>query len=145
VFDCFKQAIDEETSVPTGGTQPSDNRVPPNEGGVQLGIGGISCAIKNVVWIANGVLIITFLVSTLEHVEDEAIQEEKHMAASKNTLLSSATQASKEHSNALFINEILVIIIIIKYQFNISFLLQLMILTPPCNSLDFMSTRPGHQ
>jgi hypothetical protein len=51
VFVCFKQETNEETSVPTSGTQPSDGRVPPNEGGVQLGTGGISCAIKNVVWI----------------------------------------------------------------------------------------------
>jgi hypothetical protein len=33
------------------------------------------------------------------------------MAASETTMLASTTQAGKEHSNALFINEILVIII----------------------------------
>ena len=40
--------------------------------------------------IANGVLIIIFLVSTPEHVEDEARQEEEHM-----TTFESTTKAGK--------------------------------------------------
>ena len=51
MFVFLKQETNEETCVSTSGTQPSDGRLPPNEGGVHIGTGGISCAIKNVVWI----------------------------------------------------------------------------------------------
>ena len=51
MFVCFKQETIEETSVPTSGTHANDGRVPPNEGGVHIYMIGISCAIKNVVWI----------------------------------------------------------------------------------------------
>jgi hypothetical protein len=70
--------------------------------------------------ISNGVLIITFHVSTLEHVEDEARQVEEHMVASETTLLASDNQAGKEHSNVIFINKIL--LILITKNINLTFL-----------------------
>ena len=60
---------------------------------------------------ANGVLHITFPVSTLEHVQDEARQEEELAVAFKTYLIFSSTQAGKEHYIDVFINEIIVIII----------------------------------
>ena len=45
--------------------------------------------------ITNGVLIITFLVSTPKYVEDEARQEDEHMTSSKTTSFSSTNQAGK--------------------------------------------------
>ena len=70
----------------------------------------VCIAIKKYLF-ANGVLIITFLFSTLEHVEGETIQEEEHMSTSETTPLSSTIEAGEEHSTSLFINKTLVIII----------------------------------
>ena len=47
----------------------------------------------------------------MEHVDDEARQEEEHMAMSETTLLASTTELGIEKSTALFINKTLVIII----------------------------------
>ena len=60
---------------------------------------------------ANGVLIITLIVSTLEHVDDDSRQEEEHMTTSKTTLLASTTEVGKIHSCVVFINKTLIIII----------------------------------
>ena len=56
-------------------------------------------------------MIITLIVSTLEHVDDDARQDEEHMTTSKTTLLASTTEASKEHSCVVSINKTLIIII----------------------------------
>ena len=44
---------------------------------------------------ANGVLIITFLVSTPRHVQDVAREEEEHIATSKSIPLPSTTEVGK--------------------------------------------------
>ena len=54
---------------------------------------------------AIGVLMITFLVSTLENVYDEARQEEEHISMPKTTPIFSTTKAGNKHSIIVFINK----------------------------------------
>ena len=49
----------------------------------------------------NGVWIIPFILSTVEHVVDEPIQDEEHISTFETTQIASTTEAGKEHSAAL--------------------------------------------
>jgi hypothetical protein len=62
------------------------------------------------------------------------------MTTYKTTLLASTTQAGKEHSSDIFINRNTCNNDNFGYQFNISFLLQMMICAPPYNILDIVGT-----
>ncbi len=65
-------------------------------------------------------MIITFLISTPEHVQDVAREEEEHMATSEIIPHPSTTEASNEHFTTIFINKTFVIIITI--NMNLTFL-----------------------
>jgi len=69
---------------------------------------------------SNGLLIINFLVSTPEHVQDVAKEEEKQMATFEIISFLSTTEAGKEHYTTLFINKTFIIIITI--NMNLTFL-----------------------
>ena len=62
----------------------------------------VVCITINKHLFSNDVLMITFCVSTLDNVDDEAIQEEEHMSMPKTTMISSTNEVGNEHSTIVF-------------------------------------------